>query len=253
MHPTKNDLPQKIRVKVIATPGRPPGRRDGPDAPDQAGALERQGAELHRAPRALRQGQRGRRGVGGPDRRADRAARRHGRGHGAGHRGAHVDEALLARRSSAEGTTSRRSPPRSPPSARKCAPRSTRPARPATPTRRTSSPRSPATSTSTSGSSRRTTAGVTGGSGSRRPQAGTRRDLDLDAHRGARGGRRPRRRRDQAHHGECRQAHPVGDRGRRQDSSQRAGEIDTGPGWSRAAFSAVSSAETASATRIPPR
>src|SRR5258706_1153932 len=53
-------------------------RRHRPADPDQAGALEREGSEFHRLARAVRQGERGRRGLRRPDRRAGGPARRNG-------------------------------------------------------------------------------------------------------------------------------------------------------------------------------
>ena len=156
MHPTKNDLPAKVRSKVIATLG---------DRLADATDLMLQTKQAHW-------------NVKGPsfialhelfdkineaaeewvDLIAERIVQLGGTAEGT--------VQATARRTSLESyplddhraarTTSKRSRTRSPRSARRSAPRSTRPARPATPTPRTSSPRSRATSTSTSGSSRRT-------------------------------------------------------------------------------------------------
>ena len=109
-------------------PERASRRCHRPRRADQARALEREGPELHRAPRAVRQGGGERRGPHRRDRGAHHRARRHRLRHHRGGRAQHEPQAVSGRHHRRHGSTWRRCPARWPSSARRSARASTRPA-----------------------------------------------------------------------------------------------------------------------------
>ena len=157
MHPTKNDLPQKTRAKVIAVLS---------DRLADATDLMLQAKQAHwnvKGPNFIALHELFDKVVESAEEwvdligRTDHPARRPGRGHGPGHGGAHDADPVSALDRQRHATTSRRSRRLWRRTARRSAARSRRPTSWATRTPPTSSPRSRGTSTSTSGSSRRTT------------------------------------------------------------------------------------------------